>query len=224
MHDENSLSTLESNFSDEVDHLSSNEEDVLEFTEIFERLKYPVPRDIKERFNRIVTSKKIPVSKAEGSNKKTFFVYAENKIMMKVCNALTALEVYQMYKIMWETKAVEEDNAMQDFLSQTYVSPEALQKVAGLKDVAFYYLVLTLMRKKMLNRLYTYKLCFLLEQLKQIHKGENKNHPHIDRALSILRRYCTVSLLNLTLYITRSLSFLSSFKTLFSFLPSFFHD
>lgn len=189
LHYDDSLSTLESNFSDEVDHLSSNEEDVLEFTEIFERLKYPVPQEIKERFNRIVTSKKIPFRKAEGSNKKTFFVYAENKILMKVCNSLSPMEVHQMYKTLSESKAVEEDNDMQDFLSHPCVTPEALQDVAGLKDVAFYYLVLTLMRKKMINRLYTHKLAFLLEQLKQIHKKDSKDHIHIDRALATLCRY-----------------------------------
>ncbi|MPC26647.1 hypothetical protein E2C01_019793 [Portunus trituberculatus] len=161
----NDLSTLESNFSDEVDQLSSNEEDVLEFTEIFERLKYEIPKEIRDRFNQIVTSKKIPFRKAEGSKKKTFFVYAENKILMKVCNSLSALEVYQMYMILSESKVVEEDDAMKDFLSQPCVSPEALENVKGLKDVAFYYFILTLMRKKMINRLYTHKLYFLLENL-----------------------------------------------------------
>lgn len=187
--DDDSLSTLESNFSDEVDRLSSNEEDVLEFTEIFERLKYPVPPEIKDRFDRIVTSKKIPFRKAEGNHKKTFFVYAENKIMMKVCNSLTPMEVHQMYKTLKESKAVEEENAMQDFLSQPCVTPEALQEVPGLKDVAFYYLVLTLMRKKMVNRLYTHRLTFLLEQLRQIHKTNGRDHIHIDRALATLSRY-----------------------------------
>ena len=185
----NNLSTLESNFSDEEDLLSSNEEDVLEFTEIFERLKYQVPKEIKERFDRIVTSKKIPFRKAEGSKKKTFFVYAENKILMKVCNSLSALEVYQIYMILSQNKAVEEDDAMKDFLSQPCVSPEALQNVNGLKDVAFYYFILTLMRKKVMNRLYTHKLYFLLKQLKKILVKDKKDCIHVDRALQMLNRY-----------------------------------
>nr|ARO92232.1 caspase 4 [Portunus trituberculatus] len=185
----NDLSTLESNFSDEVDQLSSNEEDVLEFTEIFERLKYEIPKEIRDRFNQIVTSKKIPFRKAEGSKKKTFFVYAENKILMKVCNSLSALEVYQMYMILSESKAVEEDDAMKDFLSQPCVSPEALENVKGLKDVAFYYFILTLMRKKMINRLYTHKLYFLLEKLKHILVKDKKKCIHVDRALQMLNRY-----------------------------------
>lgn len=187
--DGNSLSTLESNFSDEVDQLSSEEEDVLEFTEIFERHKYPVPTHIKDRFHRIVTSKKIPFGKPEGSKKKTFFVYAEHKILMKVCNMLSAPEVYQMYTIMSEEKAVEEDDAMKDFLSQISVSHEALQTVKGLKDVAFYYFILTLMRKKKINRLYTHSLYFLLEKLKRIHMREEKDRIRIDRALEMLNRY-----------------------------------
>lgn len=183
-----SLSTLESNFSDENDQLSVDEEDVLEFTEIFERLNYPVPEEIKEKFDTIVTNKRIPFRKSEGSKKKTFFVYAENKVLMKVCNSLSETEVHEMYRIVQNMKGEEQDDGMNKSLILPNVPLEALKKVAGLKDVAFYYLVLSLMRMKLMNRLYTHKLNFLLTQLQQMHTQNKDNHDHIDRAIATLNR------------------------------------
>lgn len=184
------VSTLESNFSDENDQLSSDEEDVLEFTEIFERFQYPVPEEIKNRFDAIVANKKISIRKSGGSKKKTFFVYAENKILTKVCDSLSPLEVHEMYRIVKEMKGLDDDDeAMKEVLTLPYVELEALEKVAGLKDVAFFYLVLSLMRKKMLNRLYTHKLFFLLDQLQEIHKKNTKQeNPQIARSLASLDR------------------------------------
>lgn len=188
LQDGDSVSTLESNFSDENDQLSTDEEDVLEFTEIFERFQYPVPEDIKNRFDAIVANKKISIRKSESSKKKTFFVYAENKILTKVCDSLTPLEVHEMYRIVKEQKEDEGVETMK-VLTFPYVELEALEKVSGLKDVAFFYLVLSLMRKKMMNRLYTHKLVFLLEQLQQIHTRNNKQeNPLIARSLASLDR------------------------------------
>ncbi|XP_053633206.1 uncharacterized protein [Cherax quadricarinatus] len=188
----NSLSTLESNFSDESDQLSNEEEDVLEFTEIFEMFNYSAPESIKTNFGNIIASKKIPVRADFGTiNKKTFFVYAENKIMMKICDLLSANDVFKMYKVLRESKAVEQDD-IQDLLSQP-IDHKTLQKVKGLKDVAFYYLILNLMRKQMLNRLYTHKLNFIFHQLKQMNEQDSTPCPHIDRVLSNLNRYTVAS-------------------------------
>lgn len=184
---EDNISTLESNFSDENDQISTDEEDVLEFAEIFERFQYPVPEEIKERFDAIVANKKISIRKSEGSKKKTFFVYAENKILMKVCNSLSPFEVYEMYRIVKEMKDQDAED-MKEQLTLPNVPLEALSTVHGLKDVAFFYLVLSLMRKKMMNRLYTHKLTFLLTQLKQIHEKNKNDHSSINRALSLISR------------------------------------
>ncbi|KAG7175199.1 caspase-8-like [Homarus americanus] len=189
----NSLSTLESNFSDESDLLNNDEEDILEFTEIFEMFNYSAPETIKSNFGNIVSSKKIPVARAVGSHKKkTFFVYAENKIMMKICDSLTPGEVFLMYEVLRESKAVERDDTIKDLLSQP-IDLRSLENVAGLKDVAFYYLILNLMKKQILNRLYTHKLSFIFHQLKQIKEKSDTPHPHIDRILMTLDRYPVAS-------------------------------
>ncbi|KAK4287090.1 hypothetical protein Pmani_039831 [Petrolisthes manimaculis] len=187
--DNESLSTLESNFSDDNDQLSYEEEDVLEFTEIFDMFEQQAPEGIKANFTKIIESKKIPIRRSRDTqNKKTFFVYAENKIMMKICNNLSPHDVFQMYDILRESKAVERDNFIKNILSQP-VDPNALHEIPGLKDVAFYYLILALMRNHMLNRLYTHKLVFLFDQLKQMKVTKKETTQHIERALASLDRY-----------------------------------
>ncbi|KAK3868171.1 hypothetical protein Pcinc_026431 [Petrolisthes cinctipes] len=187
--DNESLSTLESNFSDDNDQLSYEEEDVLEFTEIFDMFQQQAPEGIKANFTKIIESKKIPIRRSRDTqNKKTFFVYAENKIMMKICDNLSPHDVFQMYGILRESKAVERDSFIKNILSQP-VDPNALDVVPGLKDVAFYYLILTLMRNHILNRLYTHKLVFLFDQLKQMKVAKEEATQDIERALASLDRY-----------------------------------
>ncbi|XP_037783137.1 uncharacterized protein LOC119579411 isoform X1 [Penaeus monodon] len=187
----NTLSTLESNFSDENDQLSNEEEDILEFTEIFEMFNISAPENIKVNFGNIISSKKIPLKRGDIGHysKKTFFVYAENKIMMKICDSLTPQDVYCLYEIIRESKAIENDDKVKDLLSQE-IDQEALAKVRGLKDVAFYYLTLIMMRKRLLNRLYTHRLVFLFDQLKAMKRGQD---PNIDRILDTLNRYPVAS-------------------------------
>lgn len=188
LRDKNHLSTLESNFSDDNDQLSNEEEDVLEFTEIFDMFEQQAPEGIKANFTKIVESKKIPIRRSlDTQKKKTFFVYAENKIMMKICNNLSPYEVFQMYEILRESKSVEKETFITNILSQP-VNPDVLDKVPGLKDVAFYYLILTLMRNQMLNRLYNHKLVFLFDQLKQMKAEKQEPTQHIERALGTLDR------------------------------------
>lgn len=188
LRDMNHLSTLESNFSDDNDQLSNEEEDVLEFTEIFDMFEQQAPEGIKANFTKIVESKKIPIRRSlDTQKKKTFFVYAENKIMMKICNNLSPYEVFQMYEILRESKSVEKETFITNILSQP-VNPDVLDKVPGLKDVAFYYLILTLMRNQMLNRLYNHKLVFLFDQLKQMKAEKQEPTQHIERALGTLDR------------------------------------
>ncbi|XP_042868851.1 uncharacterized protein LOC122251198 isoform X2 [Penaeus japonicus] len=186
----NTLSTLESNFSDENDQLNNEEEDILEFTEIFEMFNISAPENIKTKFGSIISNKKIPLrGDIENYSKKTFFVYAENKVMMKICNSLSPQDVYRMYGIIRESKAIENDDKVKDLLSPK-IDQEALEKVRGLKDVAFYYLILMMMRNQLLNRLYTHRLAFLFDQLKQMKSGGD---PNIDRILDSLNRYPVAS-------------------------------
>ncbi|ROT61665.1 caspase 4 [Penaeus vannamei] len=186
----NTLSTLESNLLKKYDQLSNEEEDILEFTEIFEMFNLSLPESIRVNFGNIISSKKIPLKRGDiGNHSKTFFVYAENKIMMKICDSLSPQDVYRLYEIIRELEDIEKDDKVKDLLSQQ-IDQGALEEVPGLKDVAFYYLTLTMMRKQLLNRLYTHRLAFLFDQLKEMKSGKD---PNIDRILDTLNRYPVVS-------------------------------
>ncbi|XP_047496981.1 uncharacterized protein LOC125044384 [Penaeus chinensis] len=183
----NSLSTLESNFSDENNELNDGEEDILRFTELLEMFRLPVPKDIRDIFDNIISSKKIPLTmNPEKSEERTFFVEAGSKVMVEIGDSLSPSDVFNLYGILSGT-------ARGDEKAKELLSPEleqgSLEKVPGLKDVAFYYLVLEMLRKEMMNHLYTHKLHFLFDQLKAMKYGEGAEDPHIDDILNTLGRY-----------------------------------
>ncbi|XP_027235025.2 uncharacterized protein [Penaeus vannamei] len=185
--DSNSRSTLESNFSDESNVLNDGEEDILRFTELLEVFRLPVPTEIRENFECIISSKKIPLTvgpeKSEGS---TFFVEPGCTVIAEVGDSLSPSDVFQLYEILSGT--ARGDEKARELLSPE-LEQDALEKVPGLKDVAFYYLVLEMLRKEMINRLYTHKLHFLFDQLKKMKFGEGAEDPHIDGILTTLGRY-----------------------------------
>ncbi|XP_068214210.1 uncharacterized protein [Palaemon carinicauda] len=182
-------STLESNFSDSDERLEDGDEEILAFTEIFEMFGHSTPEQIKSLYGQIITQKKIPVRRStSGYDKKSFFVYAENKVIMKICDDLTPKDVYHMYQVLRESEDVKGDDNAKRILTQP-IDLKALEKVPGLKDAAFYYLILLMMHKKMLNRLYTHKLIFIFEQLKEMARNERKANPNIDLILNVLNRY-----------------------------------
>lgn len=183
----NSLNTLESNFSDENKELSDGEEDILRFTELLEMFNLPVPKNIRDNFESIISTKKIPLSMdPDKSRRSTFFVEAENKIMVEIGDTLSPSDVFHLYRILSTT--VEGDEKVNELLSQE-VEQDSLEKVPGLKEVAFYHLILEMLKKQMINRLYTHKLYFLFNQLKEMKFGEAAVDPHIDRILNTLSQY-----------------------------------
>ncbi|XP_042868849.1 caspase-8-like [Penaeus japonicus] len=183
----NSLNTLESNFSDENKELSDGEEDILRFTELLEMFNLPVPKNIRDNFESIISTKKIPLSMdPDKSRRSTFFVEAENKIMVEIGDTLSPSDVFHLYRILSTT--VEGDEKVNELLSQE-VDQDSLEKVPGLKEVAFYHLILEMLKKQMINRLYTHKLYFLFNQLKEMKFGEAAVDPHIDRILNTLSQY-----------------------------------
>ncbi|XP_066989993.1 uncharacterized protein [Macrobrachium rosenbergii] len=182
-------STLESNFSDTDEKLDDEDEEILAFTEIFEMFGHSIPEQIKSLYGMIISQKKIPVRQGTtGYDKKSFFVYAENKIIMKICDDLTPKDVYHMYQVLRESEDVKGDDDAKRILTQR-IDLKPLEKVAGLKDAAFYYLILLMMHKKMLNRLYTHKLIFIFEQLKEMARNDRKSNPKLDLILNVLDRY-----------------------------------
>lgn len=185
---------------------------------------YPIPEDISRTSDNIVYTQKIPVFMEEKGTykKKTYFVYAENKVLMKICNQLNDEDVSYMYELMHleNNPVASECEASRTHLSEALdqdeegeeeddgcipskeeeprhwstvkshfnlsVKVEDLKKISGLKDVAFYYFVLILMKERMLTGLHTHTLSNIFDFLKT--KRFNVK-PRIDRILDQLGRY-----------------------------------
>ncbi|CAL4084487.1 unnamed protein product [Meganyctiphanes norvegica] len=187
MNTSNNLSTLESNFSDASDQLTYTEEDILEFNEIFEMFGHTAPESLKISFGQVIASKKIPVGHP-GLGKKSFFVYTENKVMLDICNNLTASDVLHMYDGLHHSKENETEEKLEDIL-ELKMDEDAMKKVPGLKEVAFFYLILKMMRQNMLNRLYTHKLIFILNMVMESNKHLSKKYSYIEPLIVSLDKY-----------------------------------
>ena len=57
------LSTLESNFSDENEELTSQDEELLVFCETLDVMQVPIPENISEKLSHVLSTKKIPARK-----------------------------------------------------------------------------------------------------------------------------------------------------------------
>ncbi|RXG60337.1 rRNA 2'-O-methyltransferase fibrillarin [Armadillidium vulgare] len=184
----NQFTVLERNFSDIEDILSEEEEDILEFTEIFQMLLIPLPTFLKEKFDSIVEAKKIPVRKSTSSNKfKTFFVYTENKILSQICDMLSARDICRIYESVREDKEGHEE-----FLEVINISldEDSLKDIPGLKDTAFYYLILQMIDLKQLNRLHTHAIEYFLNKVIKKYKADDiQDIQRLDKAIEMLSRY-----------------------------------
>ncbi|CAL4081351.1 unnamed protein product, partial [Meganyctiphanes norvegica] len=183
-HNSNS-NTLENRFFRRNDQLSETEEDILEFQEIFEMFGYSTPEEVKKKYEALVTSKEI-------SKSNQFFVYAENKLMMDICNKLSEKDVYQLYKILYTSKYIEDlndDHVKNIFGRVLSLNDEQIEKVKGLKEVVFFHLVLTLMRNNLLNRLYTHVLKIALRKLIEFNKNGGLEFSYVHPMLKSLDQY-----------------------------------
>ena len=65
---------------------------------------------------------------------------------------------------------------------------EALKLVPGMKEVIFFFIILTMFKEKMLNGLYTHVLEYFLDGAKQLFE-DGSDRSHIDTAIQQLKRY-----------------------------------
>ncbi|XP_071546174.1 uncharacterized protein [Panulirus ornatus] len=209
--------TLSNNFNSSRDSLSEAEEEILQFSEILNMFGHPVPQAISETSENIIFTRKIPAVTEDGYKRwKTYFVYSENKVLMKICNKLTEEEVRYMYQFFHkETSSSTLDCDTDQALSQDedsedgddsclpsrdtktrvimrvkcQLKPEIfsgkLKGMIELKDVAFYYFVLVLMKERIQTRLHLHTLYSIFDSLKELEKAQ----PRIDDILSQLGRY-----------------------------------
>lgn len=99
----------------------------------------------------------------------SFFIYAENLRMNRICDNLTPTLVYQLLEI---TKKDEVLNKLLD--TELDVSEEKVNKIEGYKEALFFYMIRLLEEHDKLNRVYTDKLEDLLERLSKETKSEEE--------------------------------------------------
>lgn len=67
---------------------------------------------------------------------------------------------------------------------------ESLENIPGLKDAAFYYLILQMIDLKQLNRLHTHTIEYFLNMAIKKYKTDDVQDTHrLDKAIEILSRY-----------------------------------
>ncbi|XP_045610649.2 uncharacterized protein [Procambarus clarkii] len=174
-------------FTRRAQQLSEDEVSILQFVEILTMFGYPVPPDISMASETIINSNELPVNDVrDGTHrKKKYFVYSENKVIMQLCDKLQEEEVCLIYELL-RREGKEDDFATVKEHLDLPVDSRELKTTPGLKDTAFYYFILTLIRHKNLNRLYTHALTNIFDSIKKM-RGDSD--PRIDDLLDQVNRY-----------------------------------
>lgn len=99
----------------------------------------------------------------------TFFIYAENLRMCKICDSLSPSLVCRMLEIMKDDKDL---NKL--FRNDLNISMEKVCTTEGLKEALFFYMIRLLEVHDKLNRVYTDNLESLLERLSEVVPSEEE--------------------------------------------------
>lgn len=111
-------------------------------------------------------------------------IYTENLRMVRLCDALTAHQVGHLLAL------IVNDKALRECVSSNFRDPPAkLGHTKGLKEALFFYLIREMELHNKMNRIYTYRLEALLEQM-QHSKGMSAAEKRVlTEAISDLNDY-----------------------------------
>ena len=96
--------------------------------------------------------------------------------------------MFSMYQFLRDNKQREEVvTTLAKPLSEKFTDKD-LTEVPGLKDVAFYYLILNMMKGQLINRLYTHALEWLLYGIREYNEIDGiTENSHLDKAVGRLK-------------------------------------
>lgn len=155
--------SLASNFSGEDDKLDEFDEAILRLYEVLLLFSCQVPPDFEKAFTKICRDKKIP-EKTDDGKVRQFFVYAENKAFMKICDDLSEEQVCQMYgKLTKKTSSDFHATSSAKELMNLSLRSSDMKGIDGLKEASFFCFVLALFKEGLLNRVHTHHLSEYLE-------------------------------------------------------------
>lgn len=120
----------------------------------------------------------------ETEKRGSFFLYAENLLLSRMCDNLTSSQVYNLYCV---TKDNREFHRYVD--SNFYITEAQVKDEEGLKEVLFFYLIRVLECNGLLNRIYTDNLRSLLQDVMVSYVKEEEEKRCIRRAMDMLQSY-----------------------------------
>jgi len=180
-------STLENNFLQINDELDGDDEEVLTFTEALDIMDVEVPEDFRDVANAIIVDKKIPIARKDQSNLKQnrFLSYTLNKKIHEICELLTLAEICSMKEALNNDKEGQKEVYRLTAAFEIIQYKEELEKIKGMKEIIFFYIILNMLKESMLNRIYTHSLGFFLEYILNTSKEKDR----VQKAVDILKRY-----------------------------------
>ncbi|KAK3895311.1 hypothetical protein Pcinc_000957 [Petrolisthes cinctipes] len=118
----------------------------------------------------------------------SFFLYAENLLLSRMCDNLTPLQVYKLY-----CAALISPEFCRIVDGGFKVTENNVKDEEGLKEVLFFYLIRVLEFNSLLNRIYTDNLKSLLEDVMATYKEEDKEKEEekqtLIKAMTVLQSY-----------------------------------
>ncbi|XP_018018622.1 uncharacterized protein LOC108675143 isoform X2 [Hyalella azteca] len=187
------MPTLESNFADLDDAISVQDEELLTFTEVLQVVGYPVPALLQEKLEAVLSQKRIPARhtrRSSAGNENQFLSYTFNKNIGKICESLSAEEVYALRKFITQQGETHEDMKEMAEAVSVIKSVASLQASKAMKDAAFYYMILFMFKSGNLTSLYTHQLESYLEAARSLlDKTKPRDTEHITKAIGQLKRY-----------------------------------
>ncbi|XP_076070036.1 uncharacterized protein LOC143041831 [Oratosquilla oratoria] len=155
------------------------EEDILSFVESMRALKYEVPDKLKEFMDFIINENEIPFTpdSQTPNSDKTFFLYAENNLHLGIAAKMTADELHTLW-----------DSVNTFFNKKIGFAPDKahLDSVSGMKDVAYFYLILFMVKQGKLNRIYTHHLINVLNKMSE---PKSETASKVNEIATSLKRY-----------------------------------
>ncbi|KAF2367373.1 Caspase-like domain, partial [Trinorchestia longiramus] len=117
-----------------------------------------------------------------------FLAYTLNKKLGEICNSLSTEEVYALKTFITQQSRTEDDLREMSQAVSVIQSVDSLKRSLAMKDAAFYYIILLMLKQGNFNNLYTHQLEYYLEGARLLLPNP-ESREHIPKAVTQLKRY-----------------------------------
>lgn len=156
-----------------------NDEDLLTFVHACRHLNVKY-HHLENKLKKVQEKLSLTQDEIEGNE----LIYTENLRMVRLCDALTAQQVRQLLALIAKDESLGKCVA-----ADLETPPNKMASTEGLKEALFFYLIRTMELHNKLNRIYTYRLEALLEQLQQADGTSEAEKRVLSAAITDLNDY-----------------------------------